>query len=65
MSTDASTRGAPKNKERSSLTGKADFTPEEWQSVLQGPATAGMIVVTAQRGGTAGFGVDESAMSRS
>src|SRR6266705_140730 len=34
------------------MTGKADFTPEEWQSVLQGPATAGMIVVTAQRGGT-------------
>lgn len=34
------------------MTGKADFTPEEWQLVLQGPPTAGMIVVTAQRGGT-------------
>ena len=34
------------------MTGKADFTPEEWQTVLQGPPTAGMIVVTAQRGGT-------------
>ena len=34
------------------MTGKADFTPSEWQTVLQGPPTAGMIVVTAQRGGT-------------
>jgi len=34
------------------MTGKADFTEEEWQIVLEGPPTAGMIVVTAQRGGT-------------
>jgi hypothetical protein len=34
------------------MTGKADFTPEEWETVLQGPPTAGMIVVTPQRGGT-------------
>jgi len=34
------------------MTGKAAFTAEEWQLVLQGPPTAGMIVVTAQRGGT-------------
>lgn len=34
------------------MTGKADFTPEEWQVVLEGPPSAGMIVVTAQRGGT-------------
>jgi hypothetical protein len=34
------------------MTGKADFTAEEWHLVLQGPPTAGMIVVTAQRGGT-------------
>jgi hypothetical protein len=33
------------------MTGKADFTDEEWKDVLQGPPTAGMIVVTAQRGG--------------
>jgi hypothetical protein len=26
--------------------------PEEWQVVLEGPPSAGMIVVTAQRGGT-------------
>jgi hypothetical protein len=34
------------------LTSKADFTQEEWQAVLEGPPSAGMIVVTAQRGGT-------------
>lgn len=34
------------------MTSKADFTPEEWELVLHGPPTAGMIVVTAQRGGT-------------
>jgi hypothetical protein len=34
------------------MTGKADFTENEWDTVLEGPATAGLIVVTAQRGGT-------------
>ena len=34
------------------MTGKADFTQDEWQVVLEGPPSAGMIVVTAQRGGT-------------
>ena len=34
------------------MTGKADFTPEEWELILTGPPSAGMIVVTAQRGGT-------------
>jgi hypothetical protein len=34
------------------VTGKADFTTEEWETVLQGPPTAGLIVITAQRGGT-------------
>ncbi len=34
------------------MTGKADFTEDEWRVVLEGPPTAGMIVVTAQRGGT-------------
>jgi 2-succinyl-5-enolpyruvyl-6-hydroxy-3-cyclohexene-1-carboxylate synthase len=34
------------------MTGKADFTPEEWDLLLEGPPSAGMIVVTAQRGGT-------------
>jgi hypothetical protein len=34
------------------VTGKADFTDAEWDTVLHGPTTAGMIVITAQRGGT-------------
>lgn len=34
------------------MTGKADFTEEEWDLVLEGPPSAGMIIVTAQRGGT-------------
>ena len=34
------------------MTSKADFTPEEWHLVLEAPPSAGMIVVTAQRGGS-------------
>ena len=34
------------------MTTKADFTDEEWTTVLEGPPSAGMIVVTAQRGGS-------------
>jgi 2-succinyl-5-enolpyruvyl-6-hydroxy-3-cyclohexene-1-carboxylate synthase len=34
------------------MTGRADFTQQEWDLVLEGPPSAGMIVVTAQRGGT-------------
>lgn len=34
------------------MTGQADFSQEEWDRVLEGPPTAGMIVLTAQRGGT-------------
>jgi hypothetical protein len=34
------------------MTRKADFTPEEWQVVLEGPPSAGLIVVTAQRDGS-------------
>jgi 2-succinyl-5-enolpyruvyl-6-hydroxy-3-cyclohexene-1-carboxylate synthase len=34
------------------MTGRADFTQQEWDVVLEGPPSAGMIVVTAQRGGT-------------
>src|SRR5437764_12920448 len=33
------------------MTTKADFTPQEWELVLEGPPSAGMIVITAQRGG--------------
>jgi hypothetical protein len=38
-------------REEGATTGKADFTESEWRTVLEGPPTAGMIVVTAQRGG--------------
>src|SRR3954466_6560738 len=34
------------------MTGKADFTAEEWDAIAEGPTSAGMIVSTAQRGGT-------------
>jgi hypothetical protein len=34
------------------MTRKADFNAEEWSLVLEGPPIAGMIVITAQRGGT-------------
>jgi hypothetical protein len=34
------------------MTTKADFTAEEWGLVLEAPPSAGIIVVTAQRGGT-------------
>jgi hypothetical protein len=33
------------------MTGKADFSKEEWELVSEGPPSAGLIVVTAQRGG--------------
>jgi hypothetical protein len=33
------------------MTTKAAFSPEEWNVVLEGPSTAGMIVVTAAHGG--------------
>ncbi len=34
------------------MTGKADFTEDEWKLVLEAPPSAGLIVVTAQKGGT-------------
>jgi hypothetical protein len=34
------------------MTTKADFTPQEWELVLEGPPSAGLIVITAQRGGS-------------
>jgi hypothetical protein len=33
------------------MTGKADFSKEEWELISEGPPSAGLIVVTAQRGG--------------
>ena len=34
------------------MTTKAAYSPEEWKTVLEGPPTAGLIVITAARGGT-------------
>lgn len=34
------------------MTTSKDFTPEEWNVVREGPTSAGMIVSTAERGGT-------------
>jgi hypothetical protein len=34
------------------MTSKSDFTPEEWRLILEAPPSAGMIVVTAQHGGS-------------
>ena len=34
------------------MTTKADFNAEEWSLLLEGPPTAGMIVMSAERGGT-------------
>ena len=31
---------------------RTDFTPEEWHLILEAPPSAGMLVVTAQRGGS-------------
>ena len=33
------------------MTTKQDFTATEWDQVLEGPPSAGMLVITAQRGG--------------
>jgi hypothetical protein len=33
------------------MTGKADFSEEEWETISEAPATAGLLVMTAQRGG--------------
>jgi hypothetical protein len=34
------------------MTGRADFTEEEWDLLREVPETAGMIVISADRGGT-------------
>jgi hypothetical protein len=33
------------------MTTKAAFSPSEWQQVLEGPPTAGLLVITASHGG--------------
>ncbi len=34
------------------MTGKAEFDANEWDAIAEGPATAGMIVIRAEGGGT-------------
>ena len=34
------------------MTTKADFDPDEWKLVVEGPPSAAMLVITSQRGGT-------------
>jgi hypothetical protein len=43
---------ARRDRARYAMTARADFTDEEWKLVLEGPPSAGMIVITAGRGGT-------------
>jgi hypothetical protein len=34
------------------MTAKSDFSPDDWKLVLEGPPSAGLVVITADRGGT-------------
>jgi hypothetical protein len=34
------------------MTGKVDFSEEEWELVCEGPTTAGLVALTASRGGS-------------
>jgi hypothetical protein len=34
------------------MTGKSDFTDEEWETLLEAPPAAGLLVITADRGGS-------------
>ena len=34
------------------MTGKTDFTPEEWELVREGPPTAALVAMTAEKGGS-------------
>jgi hypothetical protein len=34
------------------MTGKSDFTDEEWQVLLEAPPAAGLLVITSDRGGS-------------
>jgi hypothetical protein len=35
-----------------SVTGKADFSEQEWKQILEGPTSAGMVVIASDRGGS-------------
>ena len=34
------------------MTAQADFTEDEWKLILEGPTSAGLLVITADKGGT-------------
>jgi hypothetical protein len=34
------------------MTGKTDFTEDEWETVLEAPPSAGLLVITSDRGGS-------------
>ena len=34
------------------MTGKPDFTEEEWKTILEGPPSAGLVVIVSDRGGS-------------
>jgi hypothetical protein len=34
------------------MTGKADFSEEEWKQILEGPTSAGLVVIASDRGGS-------------
>jgi hypothetical protein len=34
------------------VTGKADFSEQEWKQVLEGPTSAGLVVIASDRGGS-------------
>lgn len=34
------------------MTGKADFTEQEWKEILEGPTSAGLLVIASDRGGS-------------
>jgi hypothetical protein len=39
-------------EQRRAMTTQADFSEQEWDTVLEGPTSAGMLVIAAERGGT-------------
>jgi hypothetical protein len=39
-------------RETEGVTGKADFSEQEWKQILEGPTSAGMVVIASDRGGS-------------
>ena len=44
--------GALSTTERNRMATKDDFSPEEWEAISDGPVYAGMMIITASKGGT-------------